>query len=153
MGRLDELGDVRMRATLKDAVLDSSLNAVFSNVQAVGMGFVLIVASQAMRSGSFTVGDLSLFIFYLGHMNGFARDFGHLMTRYGQIGVSIDRLVKLMPGAGPGALIAPGPTYLTGDLPTVVQTERVAGDRLETSTPEVSHMNIPSPGGASEMST
>ena len=131
MGRLDELNELRMRAELKESVFNQAVSAVFSNVQAVGTGFVLIAASQAMRTGSFTVGDLSLFVFYLGYTDWFANEFGRVLTQYRQIVVSMDRLVKLMPGAAPKALVSPSRSYLLGKLPVVTTMERGEADALE----------------------
>ena len=132
IGRLDDLNETRMRAMLRDSVFNQAVNGVFSNVQAVGTGFVLVAASQAMRSGSFTVGDLSLFVFYLGYIDWFANEFGRVLTQYRQIGVSMNRMLKLMPGVEPKAVVAPSRSYLLGKLPEVPQIEKVEAHRLET---------------------
>jgi len=132
MGRLDDLNDVRMRAELRDTVFNRAVNGVFSNVHAVGTGFVLIAASQAMRLGSFTVGDLSLFVFYLGYTDWFANEFGRVLTQYRQIGVSMNRMLKLMPGVKPNAIVTPSRSYLFGRLPEVPQIEKADTHHFET---------------------
>ena len=130
--RFDRLNDARRTATLRDTLLTQTLGAIFSNVQNIGTGFVLIAAGQYMSSGSFTVGDLSLFVFYLGHTQWFAAEVGRVLTEYRQVGVSIDRLQHLMPGAEPRRLVKPSPGYLFGTVPAVPFVEKGNPDRLES---------------------
>ena len=103
-----------------------------SNVQNIGTGFVLIAAGQYMSRGSFTVGDLSLFVFYLGHTQWFASEVGRVLTEYRQVGVSIDRLLQLMPGADSRSLVAPSQSYLFRSPPEIPIIQKNEQDRLET---------------------
>ena len=103
-----------------------------SNVQNIGTGFVLIAAGQYMSRGSFTVGDLSLFVFYLGHTQWFASEVGRVLTEYRQVGVSIDRLLQLMPGADSRSLVAHSQSYLFRSPPEIpiIQKMNRTGWRL-----------------------
>ena len=130
--QFNRVNDERRRTTLRDTLLTQTLGAVFSNAQNLGTGLVLIVAGQSMSQGSFTVGDLSLFVFYLGYTNWLAGDIGRVLTGYKQVGVSIDRLLKLMPGAHPKRLVEPSPSYLYRELPEVPYVEKTEADRLAT---------------------
>ena len=130
--RFREINDDRRATTLRDTLLTDTLGAIFSNVQSLGTGLVLIVAGQSMSQGTFTVGDLSLFVFYTGATQGFSQDIGRLLTGHKQVRVSIDRLLELMPGAPPRELVEPGPIFLRGPLPEVPHVVKQDSDRLDT---------------------
>ena len=132
LDRFDVLNAERKRTTLKDTLLGETLGAVFSNVQNIGTGFVLIAAGRSLGSGSFTVGDLSLFVFYLGYTQWFAHEVGRTLMQYRQIGVSLDRLHELMPGAAPRELVHKRPSYLFGPLPEVPFVAKTDSDRFES---------------------
>ena len=132
IGRFNAINDSRRQASLRDALLTHTLGVLFSNAQNLGTGLVLIVAAQSMSQGNLTVGDLSLFVFYLGYSSWLSQEIGAILTGYKQVGVSIDRLLKMMPGAPPEKLVEPSPSYLYRDLPAVPFVEKTAADRLET---------------------
>ena len=132
LDRFDVLNAERKRTTLKDTLLGETLGAVFSNVQNIGTGFVLIAAGRSLGSGSFTVGDLSLFVFYLEYTQWFAHEVGRTLMQYRQIGVSLDRLHELMPGAAPRELVHKRPSYLFGPLPEVPFVAKTDSDRFES---------------------
>ena len=130
--RFDVLNEERKRTTLRDTLLGETLGAVFSNVQNIGTGFVLIVAARSLGSDSFSVGDLSLFVFYLGYTQWMAHEVGRTLMQYRQIAVSLDRLRELMPDAKPVDLVRRRPSYLFGRLPDVPFTARTDADRFES---------------------
>ena len=132
LDRFDVLNAERKRTTLRDTLLGETLGAVFSNVQNIGTGFVLLVAGRSLGSGSFTVGDLSLFVFYLGWTQWLADEVGRTLMQYRQIGVSLDRLLELMPGASPRELVQKRPNYLFGRLPEVPFVAKTDADRFES---------------------
>ena len=132
---IDELkraNERRGRTSLKDEVFVAMLRAVSSNLHNIGTGLVLVLLARSMSQGDLTVGDLSLFVFYLAQTQQFTSVLGDLMAGYRQVRVSVDRLVALMPGSAPGKLVEPTPSYLMGPLPEVEVPERKVGDRLET---------------------
>ena len=94
------------------------LQSVFRNAINLGTGIILILAGQAMQEGAFTVGDLTLFSFYMEFVSDLTAYFGLLVARYRQIGASVERLMQ---GAPPGALIqqwlAGQTLHLTQDKP------------------------------------
>ena len=130
--QFDNANDARQRATLRDTLLTETLGAVFSNIQNIALGFVLIVAAQSMSRGSFTVGDLALFVFYLGHVQWFASEVGRVLTQYRQVGVSVDRVLDLMPGAPPKALVTRNETLLFNRPPDVPYSEKADSHRIQT---------------------
>ena len=132
LDRFDVVNAERKRTTLRDTLLGETLGALFSNIQNIGTGFVLLAAGQSLSSGSFTVGDLSLFVFYLGWTQWIAYEVGRTLMRYRQIGVSLDRLHELMPGASPSDLVQKRPSYLFGRLPEVPFVPKTDADRFES---------------------
>ena len=121
----------RGRTSLRDEVFTEVLRAVSSNVHNIATGLMLALLARSMSQGTLTVGDLSLFVFYLAQTQSFTTAIGELMSDYRQVGVSVNRLLDLMPGSAPEALVEPTRSYLLGRLPEVEVPERKAGDRLE----------------------
>ena len=117
--RFDRLNDERRASTLRDIVLTRGLMGVFTHIEQLGMGLVLILAAQSMRTGVFTVGDFALFVAYLAFVGQFAGIIGTLVVYHRQASVSIKRLDSLMPDAPPGNLVKRRPGYLRGALPRV----------------------------------
>jgi ATP-binding cassette subfamily B protein len=128
--RFDDLNDQRKGTTLREAIFSQTLNAIFSNVQTIGTGLILVVAGQAMTRGTFTVGDLALFVFYLGYVQVTAQEFGIILTDYKRTGVSFTRLLDLMPDAAPKRLVEHRISFFRGDPPPVPFVTKTAGDRM-----------------------
>ena len=113
------LNEDRRVISLKDRLFNEMLGSFFRNANSIGTGVVLILAWQAMRQGTFFVGDFALFVYYLGFISECTTFFGLVVARYQQLGVSIDRMYRLMQDAPREALVAPIDTYLDGRLPEV----------------------------------
>ncbi|MBN1180198.1 MAG: ABC transporter ATP-binding protein [Anaerolineae bacterium] len=131
IGRFEELNDQRRKLMLKDRLFNEILSSIFHNAINLGTGVILIVAAQAIRAGTFTVGDLALFIFYLEFISDLTAYFGLLFARYRQIGISVERMERLMEGAAPGALVDLAPIYLDQPLPDVDYPAKGPADRLQ----------------------
>jgi len=132
LDRFDDLNAERKRTTLKDILLSESLNAVFSNIQNIGTGFVLIAAARSLGTESFSVGDLSLFVFYLGWTQWMAAEVGRTLMRYRQVAVSLDRLRDLMPDADAVELVRRRRSRLFGRMPGVPFEPKAEADRFES---------------------
>ena len=132
IGEFDRVNAERKHAGLRDTLLTQTLRAIFLNVQSIGTGAILIVAGQAILSGQFTVGDLVLFVFYLEAFTMLFAGIGEILMHYRQIGVSIERLVELMPGSSPEKLVERNPTHLFRRAPDPVPVEKTEADRLES---------------------
>jgi ATP-binding cassette subfamily B protein len=101
----------RRRAALRDTLAGPVvIYAFMNNMAQAGMGVVLLLASQAMRSGDFTVGDLALFIYLLPRVIDFLGLFGQNLAVGRQAGVSLERIATLLDGAPLQTLTAPAPT-------------------------------------------
>ena len=120
IGHFNELNDDRRKVAIKDRLFNEILHSIFRNAVSLGTGVVLILAGQAMREGVFTVGDFALFVFFLEGISEGTAFFGLFAARYKQIGVSVERMGRLMEGAPPDALVESSPIYLDGEFPDVI---------------------------------
>jgi len=127
----DEINKERKKMIVKDRLFHTILGSLFRNAVNLGTGITLILAAGYMRAGTFTVGDFSLFVFLLGGISELTTFSGLLVARYKQIGVSVERMGRLMQGAPPEALTAFSPVYLDGNFPDVVYPEKTAADYLQ----------------------
>lgn len=131
IARFRSLNDDRRRLSLKDRLFNEILHSIFRNAVNLGTGVILVVAAQSIGQGDFTVGDLALFVFYLEFISELTAFSGLLIARYRQIGVSVERMVRLMEGISPEALVEFSTIYLDGELPEVVYPEKTDADRLQ----------------------
>ena len=128
----NRLNNERRRLTLRERLFDQVLNSLWRNTASLGTGAVLVLAGQTMRTGEFTIGDFSLFVFLLESMSDLTTFAGMIVARYKQLMVSVERMYRLMEGAPRGALVEHSPVNLAGPLPEVSYPARAPGDRLET---------------------
>ncbi|TYP70238.1 ABC transporter ATP-binding protein [Paenibacillus methanolicus] len=113
VNRFRQLGEERRRTMVKDRLMSELLDSVFSNSVNLGTGLILLLAGQKMRGGDFTVGDFSLFVYYLTFVTQFITNFGKFLTYFKQMGVALERLTALLQGAKPGVLTASHPLHLS----------------------------------------
>jgi ATP-binding cassette subfamily B protein len=125
------LNDERRKTALQDRLFNEILFSIFRNAANLSTGVILILAGQAMARGEFTVGDFSLFVFCLEGISEMTTFAGLLVARYKQIGVSVERMERLMEGAPKNALVEFSPVYMDGNLPDVVYPAKTGPDRLQ----------------------
>ncbi|MFE0555208.1 ABC transporter ATP-binding protein [Paenibacillus sp. NPDC058910] len=104
--RFVSLSEKRRQSMVKDKLLTETLSSVFTNSVNLGTGLILVLASLKMRSGDFTVGDLSLFVYYLTFVTQLISNVGNFMTYYKQMGVSFQRIQSMLQGAPASLLTA-----------------------------------------------
>ena len=126
----ERLNETRRKAALKDRVFEEVQRSTYYNAVNIGTGVVLILSAGAMRDGSFTLGDFALFVFYLERMTQFMRMFGFTLSRYKQIGISIDRVEWLLGGAPRRIMVEHNPVWLDGKLPGIPPLSVDEEDRL-----------------------
>jgi ATP-binding cassette, subfamily B, bacterial len=119
VGHLVELGDTRRRLAVRDTVFGTLLDSLSLNLGHFGTGLVLLLGAQAIRDGTFSVGDFALFVVYLDQLSWLPEEIGRLLSDLTRIEVSIGRMMQLVPGEPPGGLVRPAPVYLDGRLPAV----------------------------------
>ncbi|HHC07878.1 MAG TPA: ABC transporter ATP-binding protein, partial [Actinobacteria bacterium] len=98
--RFDTLNDTRKAMMVKDKTLTEGLRAVFRNTVNVGTGVVLVLTAGTLATpGGLTVGELGLFVFLLTELTDSAYFLGRFLAQLHQAGVSMERVVDLLPGA------------------------------------------------------
>ncbi len=106
IGRFAKLSEHRRHTMVRDKLLTEALSSVFNNSVNLGTGLILFLAGMKMRSGDFTIGDFSLFVYYLTFVTTLISNLGNFMTYYKQMGVSFDRLKIMLQGAHASLLTA-----------------------------------------------
>ncbi len=99
---LSKLGEIRKKAAVRDQLLTKILDSIFQNTVIIGTGLILVLAAEPIRQGTFSVGDFSLFVYYLGFISGFTEFFGSYLSRFRQTAVSIKHLNELLGGKTTG---------------------------------------------------
>jgi ATP-binding cassette subfamily B protein len=131
IGHFHKLNDERRRLTLKERLFNEVLDSLYRNTSTLSTGIILILAGQSMRSGTFTLGDFSLFVYLLQSMSDLTTFAGMVSARYKQLDVSVQRMYRLMEGAPLEALVEHSPVDLNGPLPEVRYPTRSEADRLQ----------------------
>ena len=105
--RFQALNAARRTAALRDSLFGHvAIFAFMNNLAQVGVGVVLLLAGQWLRAGTFTVGDLALFVYLLPRIVDFTGLVGVNLSLFRQAGVSLERLLALLDGAPPQTLVA-----------------------------------------------
>ncbi len=139
LDRFARLNETRRKAAVKDQVYVSFVESTIWNFLNIITGVILLLAADSLdatRAGGpqMTLGDFSLFIFYLTYTTEFTAMLGVLIARFKQAGVALARMITLLQGADPHSLVKHTPVYVTGTLPEIPYTPKTAEhhlDRLE----------------------
>lgn len=106
------LNNRRRVASLREHLFSNVVLGVFgTGIASIGTGLILLLAGSSLRAGSFTIGDFTLFVTYMATLARFSDEVIDQITRYRQLAVAQERLMDLMPGAAPIALVMPGSAY------------------------------------------
>src|SRR5205814_3751659 len=124
------LSETRRKAALMDSLLNQLLDSFNMNTVSLATGLILLLAAEGMRAGSFTVGDFALFVSYVGGVAAAPRWIGRMVARHKQVGVSVERMEKVLEDAPSRSLVRHRPVYLRGELPEVPYSPKTAKDEL-----------------------
>ncbi|MBO0702338.1 MAG: ABC transporter ATP-binding protein, partial [Candidatus Dormibacteraeota bacterium] len=102
----------RLRAERSDAVLSQELDSASQNLALIATGVVLLLVPTVLGLGTFTVGDLALFVTYLTQLATVTGLVGTYARLYRQLQVSLDRLRPLLLGHPVGHLSRREPPLL-----------------------------------------
>jgi ATP-binding cassette, subfamily B, bacterial len=105
VAHLEQLNDTRRKANLRETVFNQALWSLNTNTAAIGTGVVLLVAARTMQTHSLTVGDFTIFVSYLGHLNFVTSMMGNFIMKYRQVSVAFERVIALLPGVKPDRLV------------------------------------------------
>ncbi|HMA36288.1 MAG TPA: ABC transporter ATP-binding protein, partial [Chloroflexia bacterium] len=128
------INDRRRQSALKDSLFTQLLDTFNMNAGNLATGVILLLAAQAMQTGSFSVGDFALFVSYLAQIMALPRFVGRLLARHKQVGVSFERMARLLGDAPATLLVQPGPIYVQGPFPAVPYTPKTAAHQLQDLT-------------------
>jgi ATP-binding cassette subfamily B protein len=132
------INENRRQAALRDVLFTQLLGSFSTNAAHIGTGILLLAAAQAVQTNTtsrpFTVGDFALFVSYLGWLTIVTNMFGYYLARYRQTGVSLERLIDLIPDVPPETLVSHNPIFLWGPLPDLPYTPPSAHHHLDTLT-------------------
>ena len=125
-----KINDERRVLTIREKLFDEVLGSIYRNTSTLGTGVILVLVGQSMRTGNFTLGDFSLFVYLLQSMSDLTTFGGMLWARYKQLDVSVKRMYRLMENAPLDALAKHSKVDLEGPLPEVTYPTKNASDRL-----------------------
>ena len=126
-----KINDKRRMLTIREKLFDEVLGSIYRNTSTLGTGVILVLVGQSMRTGNFTLGDFSLFVYLLQSMGDLTTFGGMLWARYKQLDVSVKRMYRLMENAPLNALIQHSKVDLEGPLPKVIYPDKSASDDLK----------------------
>ena len=127
--RFTHVNEERQKRAVRDRIFEQLLNSLNGTY---ATGIILILVAQPMQEGTFSVGDLSLFVLYLGMVSYSVGSVGALIVRFRQTRVSLARLDELLGGVSPTALVDPTPVPLRNQLPVAPNLSRGEENRFET---------------------
>jgi ATP-binding cassette subfamily B protein len=135
VAHLERANEHRRAATLRDQLLTNLINAFSFGATNIATGVLLILAAQSLQEGQFTVGDFALFASYLGWMAFVMGMVGGYVTKYQQVGVSLQRAAELLQDA-PSALLTQHDrdVRMRGALPLILMPTRHDREPLRTLT-------------------
>lgn len=131
VGHFRKINDQRRVLTVREKLFDEVLGSIYRNTSTLGTGVILVLVGQSMRTGNFTLGDFSLFVYLLQSMSDLTTFGGMLWARYKQLNVSVKRMYHLMENAPLDALVQHHMVDFTAPLPEVTYREKAAADRLD----------------------
>jgi ATP-binding cassette subfamily B protein len=105
--RLADIGEGRRRVTVRDTVFSQLLNSINFHLVHVSTGAVLLLSAREIRNGTFTVGDVALFVVFLDSLSYLPPEIGRVITELRRTDVSLDRMHAAAPGDDRAALVAP----------------------------------------------
>jgi ATP-binding cassette subfamily B protein len=130
------LSESRRKTVLRERAFALFTSSIYWNTVYLGTGMILLLGAQAMRDGTFTVGDFALFVSYLGFVTNFSGFLGLFLTQYKQLGVSVGRMLALMRGGAtnvPAAtLVVSTPLDLKESVASATPTERTDSLVIDT---------------------
>lgn len=131
VNHLNKLNKKRHKMMLKDTLLMQLMDSLFQNTVSIGTGFILLLAAGSMRSGNFTIGDFSLFVYYLNFVADFTHMFGAFLARNKQAQVAFKRMLDLMEENSEDALVKHNKLHLYPDQAKSYEAEECSSERIE----------------------
>lgn len=129
-----KLNETRRRAALIDRLFSELLDSLYIQSGHLGTSVLLFAAVFIMQQQAFSVGDFALFSYQMAVLAEVVAFCGSFWARYKQTGVSVRRLEALLGDAPSTRLVARGPVWQDGELPTLTAPVGHAEERLQQLT-------------------
>src|SRR6266700_3820625 len=117
---------------VRDRTLIETLNSTFGTAVGLGQGAILLIVAFTVYASRLGIGDIALFLYYLGFVTTFTQRFGRFIAQYKQAGVSLERMEGLVRGAPEGTLTKHNLLHLKGNPPTDPAPVITEQDPLQT---------------------
>ena len=114
-----KLNETRRNAALRDTFLTELLRSINVNMAGVGGAIVLLVAAGGILDGSFSVGELAVFLTYLPRLTGYMAFAGDIIAQHRRTGVAFERIRALAVDAPVDAILDRTRVALHGDIPAL----------------------------------
>ena len=125
-----KLNDARRKATVIDNVFNQVLRSINANIGNLAIGVILILVAEQMKAEVFTVGDLALFITYIGDVAGSGSLIGTTIAQHQRAEVSFSRMEQTVEEMPREKLVAHTPIYLREHQPPLTIPQRTEADQL-----------------------
>jgi ATP-binding cassette subfamily B protein len=140
MRRFVQLNENRRKAAITERLYGAFVESTIWNFMSVITGVILLMVAQSLNAKGalaagqpvISLGDFSLFIYYLGFTTEFTAMTGVLWAWSKQAGVALARMITLLQGAEPFSLVRHSPVYITGEIPPLPYTAKTAEHHLES---------------------
>ncbi|MBC8144410.1 MAG: ABC transporter ATP-binding protein, partial [bacterium] len=126
-----DLNAERLRHAVKDSLFSEIFRSVNINMVNIGIGLVLLLAADAMRTGGFTVGDFAMFIYFLQRLTWHMFFVGDMIAQHRRTGVSYERLGELLDGATIDVAVDHNALYLDSTTPALPVVRKSPSHRLD----------------------
>ena len=128
------LNDTRRKSTLINNLFEQLLRSISQNLGNIAIGVILMLIAERMKSGNFTVGDLALFMTYVGEVARSGSLLGTVMTHHARAQISFGRIERVSDETSSSMLAEHSPVYLRGNLPDVPVPVKTDADQLRELT-------------------
>jgi ATP-binding cassette, subfamily B, bacterial len=136
LSRFARLNEARRKTAITDRLYLAFVESSIWNFINIVTGVILLLVAKSLDASkpggpTMTLGDFSLFIYYLGYTTQFTATTGVLIAWFKQAGVALARMITLLQGAPPMSLVTHTPVYVTGELPPIPFTPKTDEHRLD----------------------
>jgi ATP-binding cassette subfamily B protein len=117
MERLGAVGEERAEAGKRNAVFHTILASVYDNIVNAGTALLLLTIGTKMRTGDFSIGSFTLFLYFLGYVSGTIRLLGTTAAGFRKTDSALARIRELVGDDHVQRLTAGDSLYLKEELP------------------------------------
>lgn len=140
MRRFERLNENRRKAAITERLYTAFIESAVWNFANIVTGVILLLVAQSLNPSraaalglpAISLGDFSLFIYYIGFTIEFTATTGVLWAWFKQAGVALARMITLLQGAEPFSLVRHSPVYITGEIPPLPFAAKTDEHRLES---------------------